>query len=193
MKRCRLRFRRRKGASRERSRRAPGLDLEAIIRSKRTGARRPCPVVAKRPAGSVFEPMKGSTMNALTKTTEHQARSRKMYTGRRGPQGCVVWAIAGNGERKPLNPRQELRNHSPTGFEWGYGGSGPAQLALAILAEHLGNDDAALNLYQDFKWACIAQICGANWSLSSEEIDNCLARLSEQQEDTQPLADPFPF
>jgi hypothetical protein len=99
MKRCRLRFRRRKGASRERSRRAPGL--EAIIRSKRTGARRPCPVVAKRPAGSVFEPMKGSTMNALTKTTEHQARSRKMYTGRRGPQGCVVWAIDGNGERKP--------------------------------------------------------------------------------------------
>ena len=104
-----------------------------------------------------------------------------------------MWVIAGNGERKPLNPRQELRNHSPTGFEWGYGGSGPAQLALAILAEHLGNDDAALNLYQDFKWACIAQICGANWSLSSEEIDNCLARLSEQQEDTQPLADPFPF
>ena len=92
-----------------------------------------------------------------------------------------------------LNPRQELRNHSPTGFEWGYSGSGPAQLALAILAEHLGNDDAALNLYQDFKWACIAQICGANWSLSSEQIDNCLARLSEQQEDTQPLADPFPF
>ena len=185
MKRCR----RRKGASRERSRRAPGL--EAIIRSKRTGARRPCPVVAKRPAGSVFEPMKGSTMNALTKTTEHQARSRKMYTGRRGPQGCVVWVIAGNGERKPLNPRQELRNHSPTGFEWGYGGSGPAQLALAILAEHLGNDDAALNLYQDFKWACIAQICGANWSLSSEEIDNCLAQLSEQQADTEFSPDGF--
>ena len=99
MKRCR----RRKGASRERSRRAPGL--EATIRSERTGARRPCPVVAKRPAGSVFEPMKGSTMNALTKTTEHQARSRKMYTGHRGPQGCVVWVIVGNGERKPLNPR----------------------------------------------------------------------------------------
>ena len=70
------------------------------------------------------------------------------------------------------------------------GGSGPAQ---AILAEHLGDDHAALNLYQDFKWACIAQIRGANWSPSSEEIDNCLARLSEQQEDTQPLADPFPF
>jgi hypothetical protein len=26
----------------------------------------------------------------------------------------------------------------------------------------------------------------ANWSLSSEEIDNCLARLSEQQETLSP-------
>ena len=132
-------------------------------------------------------------MNALTKTAERRTRSRKVYAGRRGPQGCVVWVIAGNGERKPLNPRQALRNHSPTGFEWGYGGSGPAQLALAILAEHLGDDHAALNLYQAFKWACIAQIRGSNWSLSSEDIDNCLARLSEQQEAAQPFVDPFPF
>ena len=132
-------------------------------------------------------------MNALTNDTDDRPCNRKVYTGRRGPEGCVVWAIDGNGERKPLNPRQELRNHSPTGFEWGYGGSGPAQPALAILAEHLGDDDAALNLYQDFKWACIAQIRGANWSLSSEEIDSSLARLSEQQEDTQPPAGPFPF
>jgi len=132
-------------------------------------------------------------MNALTKTAERRARSRKVYAGRRGPQGCVVCVIDGNGERKPLNPRRALRNYSPTGFEWGYGGSGPAQLALAILAEHLGDDHAALNLYQAFKWACIAQILGANWSLSGEEIDNYLARLSEQQEATQPLADPFPF
>ena len=65
------------------------------------------------------------------------------------------------------------------------GGSGPAQLALAILAEHLDDDGAALNLYQHFKWACIAQIRGASWSLSSEEIDNCLAQLSEQREDTK--------
>ena len=65
------------------------------------------------------------------------------------------------------------------------GGSSPAQLALAILAEHLGEDRAALNLYQRFKWACIAQIRGARWSLSSEEIDNCLAQLSEHREDTE--------
>ncbi len=28
--------------------------------------------------------------------------------------------------------------HSPTGFETGYSGSGPADLALSILADHLG-------------------------------------------------------
>ena len=123
-------------------------------------------------------------MNALTKTAERRARSRKVYAGRRSPQGCVVWVIDGNGERKPLNPRRALRNHSPTGFEWGYGGSGPAQLALAILAEHLGDDHAALNLYQAFKWACIAQIRDSSWALSGEEVDNCLARLMEQQEAT---------
>jgi len=90
-------------------------------------------------------------MNPLTKSAEHRRCSRKVYAGCRGPDGCVVWVIDGNGERKRLNPRRALRNHSPTGFEWGYGGSGPAQLALAILAEHLGDDHAALRLYQDFK------------------------------------------
>ena len=28
---------------------------------------------------------------------------------------------------------QKVRNHSPDGFNWGYCGSGPAQLALAIV------------------------------------------------------------
>ena len=63
-------------------------------------------------------------MNALTKTAGYGPRSKEMYTGRRGPQGCVVWIIDGNGERKPLNPRRELRNHSPTGFEWDMAGAG---------------------------------------------------------------------
>lgn len=33
---------------------------------------------------------------------------------------------------RALDPRFDLRFHSPDGFEWGYGGSGPAQLALAL-------------------------------------------------------------
>ena len=34
----------------------------------------------------------------------------------------------------------------------GYGGSGPVQLALAILAEHLGDNGMAVCLHQAFKW-----------------------------------------
>lgn len=46
---------------------------------------------------------------------------------------------------------QRVRNHSPDGFSWGYGGSGPAQLALAILL-HVSEDvDMAQRHYQDFK------------------------------------------
>jgi hypothetical protein len=56
-------------------------------------------------------------------------------------------------------------------------------LALAILVDHLGDDCAALNLYQDFKWACIVQISSASWSLSSEAIGDCLSRLPKQQAD----------
>ena len=52
----------------------------------------------------------------------------------------------------PLDWRSSLavRNHSPTGPAWGYGGSGPAQLALAIL---LAVTDAATaeRFYQRFK------------------------------------------
>jgi len=54
----------------------------------------------------------------------------------------VYEGIVDRGERfvlvngKDLNPRSDLMNHSPDGFNWGYGGSGPAQLALAILADH---------------------------------------------------------
>jgi len=54
--------------------------------------------------------------------------------------------------------RLELRNHSPTGFCWGYNGSGPAQLALAILAHHLRNKERALGLYQPFKEQVIARL-----------------------------------
>jgi hypothetical protein len=121
---------------------------------------------------------------------ERPRRNKKLYTGCRGPEGYVVSVIDGNGGPKPLNNRLELRNHSPTGFEWGYGGSGPAQLPLAILADHLGDDCVALNLYQNFKWACIAQISSASWSLSSDDIDNCLARLPKQEEDPElPIGD----
>jgi Family of unknown function (DUF6166) len=73
-----------------------------------------------------------------------------------------------DGENYQLAPRFDLRNHSPTGFAWGYGGSGPAQLALAILADYFGHDSwpgrsvvgdlLACTFYQDFKNRVIARL-----------------------------------
>ena len=100
----------------------------------------------------------------------------KRYEGRR--QGYAV-IVTVDGRR--LNPRLDLWNHSPTGFEWGYCGSGPAQLALAILADHLGNDEQAINFHHRFKWAVVAEFPRRSWILTSQEIDQVLQTLREAE------------
>ncbi|MBA7561610.1 hypothetical protein ES708_03249 [subsurface metagenome] len=52
---------------------------------------------------------------------------------------------------------QKVYNHSPDGFNWGYGGSGPAQLALAILLKFT-DKKTALRSHQEFKWDIIAKL-----------------------------------
>ena len=56
----------------------------------------------------------------------------------------------------PLRP-DEVR-HSPTGFNWGYQGSGPAELARAILIAVLPDEPAARHpgCYQRFKAEIVA-------------------------------------
>jgi hypothetical protein len=60
---------------------------------------------------------------------------------------------------KLLSPleSQKIVNHSPDGFLWGYGGSGPSQLALAILLE-VTDKETAIKYYQDFKFDVIAKL-----------------------------------
>lgn len=55
-----------------------------------------------------------------------------------------------NEKELSLEKSLHVRSHSPTGFAWGYSGSGPAQLALAICIE-LFTVGRALNIYQQFK------------------------------------------
>jgi hypothetical protein len=98
----------------------------------------------------------------------------KTYEGRREGSAAIVTV-----DGKPLSLRLDLRNHSP-GFEWGYGGRRPAQLALAILADHLGNDPVALEFYQRFKWAVIAGL-PTRWALTGRDIDAVLHSLREYE------------
>lgn len=61
-----------------------------------------------------------------------------------------------DGASLDLDASLAVFNHSPDGFGWGYGGSGPSQLALAIL---LRFTDAvtAVRYHQAFKWAYVAR------------------------------------
>lgn len=53
----------------------------------------------------------------------------------------------------------------------GDGGSGPAQLALALLAHALGDDERALSLHQDFKREFVAGLDRDKpWRISHDEI-----------------------
>jgi hypothetical protein len=92
----------------------------------------------------------------------------KTYVGGRSLAGAEV-TIDG----KPLAPRYDLKRLSPTGFEWTYEGNGPAQLALALLADHLGDDARALALYEPFMRAVVADLDNS-WELTSAEIDAAL-------------------
>lgn len=69
-----------------------------------------------------------------------------------------------------LPPRLDLRHHSPTGFAWGYGGSGPAQLALAILSDATQCRETSVNLYQLFKREVIATIDADQWLIDRHDV-----------------------
>ena len=112
-----------------------------------------------------------------------------VYSGRHtpedgGPQQVTV-ELQVDG-RKILHRLRHRELHSPDGFQWGYGGSGPADLALGILLDYLGEDPTERQLYrgdslawalhQDFKWAFVAKF-GRVWQLTGEEIDAWLATL----------------
>lgn len=77
-------------------------------------------------------------------------------------------------------PSQKVFNHSPDGFEWGYGGSGPAQLALAILLDFTGSENVAIRNYQDFKSEFIATAPqDEGFKITGDEIENWLKQRKE--------------
>lgn len=58
---------------------------------------------------------------------------------------------------------------SPDGFEWGYVGQGPSQLAVALLYEVL-SADAALNLWHDFVRAIVSTWDRQGWTLHTLDV-----------------------
>src|SRR5262249_9830972 len=81
---------------------------------------------------------------------------------------CTVH-LDGIPRRSCVMPISATAGHSIT--EWGHSGSGPAQLALAILADYLDDDQLAVQLHQDFKFRKIAGLQRDKaWSMSEDEV-----------------------
>jgi uncharacterized protein DUF6166 len=71
----------------------------------------------------------------------------RTYLGAREADGTTSVSVDG----QPLDSRARIRQASATTFDWGYEGRGaPAQLALAILADHFGDDEQARSHYEQF-------------------------------------------
>ena len=77
---------------------------------------------------------------------------------------------------QPLSPvpSQKLFNYSPDGFRWGYGGSGPAQLALALLLDVTNDPGLSFRLHQTFKRHFVAA-WGEKWQICSDDIETWIA------------------
>jgi len=106
-----------------------------------------------------------------------------VYVGYRRRGRAIV---ENQSDQEDLTPERslELANHSPSGFEWGYGGSGPAQLALALLLDYTDDEDVALAEYMEFKAKVVSQLecTGPDgcWRLTGREIDAALRELADE-------------
>ena len=88
-----------------------------------------------------------------------------MYLGERNNYGVEVRVSEGFDNYK----LKHIKRHSPTGLEYGYAGSGPADLALSILTD-LFNPEVADRYYQSFKHEVISNLNGESFTLSGSGI-----------------------
>lgn len=92
----------------------------------------------------------------------------RVYSGSRQRDGTTSVSVDG----QPLDPRPHFRSQSVTTFDWGYEGrGGPAQLALAILADHFADDERARSHYEGFTRRVIRDLPKEGWILTGAEID----------------------
>lgn len=108
---------------------------------------------------------------------------KRGYLGSRYPDSRAYVGVIEDGTVTYELPH--IEHHSPDGFEWGFSGSGPADLALAILA-HVFNltsdtiDRIPPALYQQFKDDVIATLPrDANWEFGHTDVMDWVNRHGE--------------
>ena len=111
----------------------------------------------------------------------------KTYTGIRLPNQCIV-KVSEEDSEYHLDWRLDIQDRSPTGIEWGYGGSGPSQLAIALIADATGDDSLAEEPHITFwfKWNVVStlpRMTGkmVEWELTQKEIKDYIRSEPWQQ------------
>lgn len=72
-------------------------------------------------------------------------------------------------------------NHSPCGFEFGYCGSGPHQLAYALLRNVTGHKGTAIRLYGHFVREVISNQGNTTWTITERQILKWISSLTHKQ------------
>ena len=95
----------------------------------------------------------------------------KVYEGKRTIDGLVVTV-----DGQPLPEHYEIKPFTRFGFEWTYEGDSPQQLALAILADYLGDNARAVRLAEPFMKLIVANLDN-DWRLTGAEVDAAVRNL----------------
>lgn len=124
------------------------------------------------------------------KDVDRLSGGQRSIRGDWGTRHVFIGIWEGTGSERDVKrllpgPSQRLYNHSPDGFNWGYAGSGPAQLALAIMLHYLPSDEA-LQLYQRFKVDVIAAIPMGDFAMPEAQVQQWIrgALTTHQEEAT---------
>lgn len=95
----------------------------------------------------------------------------KTYTGARTFDAVVVTV-----DDHPLDARRDLHTFTLNNFEWGYEGDEPRQLALAMIADAVG-DDTARAQCEPFMRAIVANFDN-EWEITDEQVRAALRELA---------------
>ncbi|RQG98305.1 DUF6166 domain-containing protein [Natrarchaeobius oligotrophus] len=118
-----------------------------------------------------------STQSTAPRPSATTDSAETVYRGYRDPTAPVGEECTVSVDGEPLDSRHDLLSASRSGFEWGYGGSGPAQLAIALLA-HAFNDEIACDHYQRFKRDVVAELPEEGWTLRAADLDTWYKQVS---------------